>query len=74
MIYLIGTIVIIIGFLMLWKSEWIYQNFGSVDWAETHLTGGTRLFWKLVGIALIVLSFLMMGGVVQSILIRLFVR
>lgn len=74
MLYIFGFIAVALGFLVVWKSEWIYQNFGTVDWAELHLSGGTRLFWKLMGIALIVLSFLVMGGVVQSFLLAVFVR
>lgn len=72
--YLIGTAVIVIGFLCMWKSEWVYQNFGVVAWAEENLSGGTRAFWKLVGLALIVVAFLFMGGFVTNFLTFLFVR
>lgn len=73
--YIFGTIVIVIGFLIIWKSEWLLQNFGRIDWAEEKLgsDGGTRLFYKLVGLAIIFISFLYMGGFVEALLLRVFV-
>lgn len=73
MTYLMGFLVICIGFLFLWKTEWIYQNFGAIDWAESTLSGGTRQFWKIVGLGLIIVAFLFMLGVVQWILLKIFV-
>jgi hypothetical protein len=51
-----------VGALMVIKTEWIVQNFGSSAWAEQHLgtSGGTRLMYKLIGIAVIFVS--MMGA------------
>lgn len=72
--YILGTIIIALGFLITWKSDWIMENFGRIAWAEEHLgtEGGTRLFYKLIGITAIILSFLYMGGVIQSILRAIF--
>ncbi|MBU0598224.1 hypothetical protein KKF61_04515 [Patescibacteria group bacterium] len=72
--YVIGTIVIIIGFLITWKSEWIVNNLGRIAWADNHLgtEGGSRLFYKLIGLAMIILSFMYMGGILQSILGAIF--
>ena len=72
--YFIGIICIGIGFLIMWKSDWIMNNFGRIAWAEEKLgmEGGTRLFYKLIGLAIIILSFLIMTGVVQSILGAIF--
>jgi len=50
------------------------NNFGRIAWAEEKLgmEGGTRLFYKLIGLAIIILSFLIMMGIVQSILGAIF--
>ncbi len=72
--YLVGTIVIIIGFLLVWKADWLMNNFGRIDWAERHLgtEGGTRIFYKLLGVLIIILSFLYMSGALGSILGAIF--
>ncbi len=74
-LWLIG---VAIGFLIVWKSEWLYQNFGTVSWAEQHLgtEGGTRLFYKLFGMVIIIISMLgvsgMLGGLVLGIFGKMF--
>lgn len=72
--YFIGIICIGIGFVIMWKSDWLMNNFGRIAWAEEKLgmEGGTRLFYKLIGLAIIILSFLIMMGIVQSILGAIF--
>jgi hypothetical protein len=71
--WIIGCVVIGIGFLIVLRSEWLYQNLGSIDWAERHLgtEGGSRLFYKLIGIAAILLTFLawtdILGGTLRLI-------
>lgn len=74
--YLFGIIAIFIGFVIIWKSEWLFQQFGRIDWAEIHLgaDGGTRLFYKLLGLAVIIIAFLYMGGFIEGLLISIFVR
>ena len=75
---LIGLVGIVAGFMLVWKAQWIYQNFGSIDWAEMHLgsDGGTRLLWKLIGLGIIVVSTLLMfgfmGGIITGIFSSLF--
>jgi hypothetical protein len=72
---LVMLIGIVLGFLLVWKADWILENFGRVDWAEVKLatSGGTRMFWKLVGLAIILLSLLYYTGCVQSALTFIFV-
>ena len=72
--YIVGIIIIGIGFLITWKSEWLVNNLGRIPWAEQHLgtEGGTRMFYKLLGILIIILSFLFMGGILESILRGIF--
>jgi hypothetical protein len=62
--YFIGTLVIGVGFLLMWKSEWLINNVGRIGWAEQHLgtEGGSRLFYKLIGLLLIVGTFLFWTG------------
>ena len=71
--YLIAFIGIAIGFVVTWKSEWFYEQFGTVSWAELNLSGGTRFFYKLVGLGIILASLLYMSGVIQGILTFVFV-
>ena len=50
----------IVGFILVWKSRWFQENFGSISsWADTHL-GGTNMVFKLIGIVIIFISFLVM--------------
>lgn len=72
--YLFGAIGVAVGFLVTWKSEWFLEQFGHIDWAEEHLgtIGGTRMFWKLLGITIIVLSLLFMTGALQGIILSIF--
>jgi len=55
-------------------SEWFFQNFGRVNWAEEHLgaEGGSRLFYKLLGIIIIFISFLGISGALSGIVISIF--
>lgn len=70
--YLFSFLAIAFGFLIIWKSEWILEQFGRVDWAEANLGGGTRFFWKLVGLGIILLAFLTMSGIVDGMLTAIF--
>lgn len=72
--YLIGFIVIAIGYLIIWKTEWLVSNLGRVEWAEQHLgtEGGTRIFYKLIGIMLIIGAFLAMSGAFNALLKAIF--
>ncbi len=69
--YIFGIIGLIAGFLLIWKANWIVANFGKVEWAEKHLgaEGGTWLFWKLMGILIIIIALLGMSGTLGDILI-----
>ena len=63
-----------LGFLIIWKLEWLYQNFGTVAWAEEHLgtEGGSRLFYKLFGLVLIFISFLGVTGLLGGMILGIF--
>lgn len=72
--YLVGLIVIVVGALLVIKANWFLANFGSIDWAERHLgaEGGTRLFYKLIGIFAILGTFLALSGVLGTIVRSVF--
>lgn len=61
---LIGIFIVIVGALITTKANWIYENLGGVAWAEEHLgtEGGSRLFYKLLGILICILGFLVTSG------------
>ena len=71
---IIGILGVILGAIIVIKSEWFLSTFGRVNWAERHLgaEGGTRLFYKLLGIAVIIISLLIMTGLIGGILTAIF--
>ncbi len=68
--FFLGLLIVIGGFMIAWKSEWILNNFGRIAWAEEHLglEGGTRLFYKLLGIIFIFLGLSVISGLWSDIL------
>lgn len=74
----LGILAIAIGFMIVWKTEWLLNFFGRVNWAEKHLgyEGGTRLFYKLIGILVIFIGIFaatnLLGGIVLAIFKPLF--
>ncbi len=71
---IVGLIGIILGMVFLMRSEWFLANFGRIDWAEIHLgaEGGTRLFYKLLGLVIILVSILIMTGLMEGLLLAIF--
>jgi hypothetical protein len=71
---------VLIGVLLVLKTEWFVQNFGSNAWAEEKLgtSGGTRLLYKLIGIAFIFFGFLAITNLLNSFLVgtlgKIFIR
>ncbi len=72
--YFYSFLAIIIGFLLVKYSNWIVTNFGYIDWAEEHLgtMGGSRLMWKLIGLAFIIGAFLVISGLMNNIVLSIF--
>jgi len=69
-----GFLGLALGFVMVWKANWLVENFGRLSWAEEHLSndGGSRLGWKLIGIGVIILSFLYMFGFLGGLFLSMF--
>ncbi len=67
---LLGIVALAIGFMVVWKANWIYTEFGGVDWADQHLgyEGGSRLFYKLIGMVIIFFGLLSVTGLMDSFL------
>ncbi|HBY73099.1 MAG TPA: hypothetical protein DEG44_00200 [Candidatus Kerfeldbacteria bacterium] len=74
--FLIGIGLIALGAFMLIKSDLLMSWFGRITWAEEKLgaEGGTRIFYKIAGMGLIVLAFLIMSGKIIGILDFIFKR
>jgi hypothetical protein len=74
-----GIAAAVVGLHLVIKTEWYLENFGAIDWAEEKLgtSGGSRTFYKLIGIGIIMIGFLaatnMLGGFVMGTVGRLFV-
>jgi len=60
----------IVGVFAVLKTEWIVQNFGTNAWAENKLgtSGGSRLLYKLIGLVLIFIGFLLITGLYEGFL------
>lgn len=59
-----GLLLCGLGFLVVWKTDWIVSNFGMSDWAESKLgsSGGTRIMYKFIGIFVMFFGMLVMTG------------
>jgi len=68
--YFIGILMVAVGVFLILKTEWFIQNFGTNAWAEEHLgyNGGTRLMYKLIGIAFIFFGFLTITNMINGFL------
>ncbi|HBO99878.1 MAG: hypothetical protein UX17_C0031G0009 [Parcubacteria group bacterium GW2011_GWC2_45_7] len=72
--YIVTIIGVAIGALIVVKSEKLYNIFGAIPWAEQHLgaEGGSRLFYKLIGLAIIFIFLFYVSGFLQDIVIFIF--
>ena len=60
--FLLGLVLACVGFLMIYKNPAFMEFFDRVDWAERNLSGGTRSFYKLLGLIFILLGFVWLTG------------
>jgi len=67
---LLGIIFCLVGTVITFKADWILREFGRTPEAEQYLPfeGGSRFLYKLIGIGIICLGFLIIGGIHISIL------
>jgi hypothetical protein len=73
-VYLWSFIAVVMGTLIIVYTEWIVANFGRVAWAEQHLSteGGTRAFYKVLGVIIILAAFLAITGSLADIITGIF--
>ena len=71
---IIGLIMMVVGFLIVVKSEWMLNNFGRIGFFDQHLgaEGGTRLGYKLIGIFVIFVGFLVFTNMIGGFLLWVF--
>jgi hypothetical protein len=71
---IVGIIGIVVGSIMVIKSEWFLSFFGRINWAEIHLggEGGTRILYKLLGVLAIIISLMIMTGMIEGLLLAIF--
>ncbi|MDP3971168.1 MAG: hypothetical protein Q8P90_05795 [bacterium] len=74
--YLVGVILIVTGVVAIIFTKQLMTWFGRIQWAEDKLgaEGGTQLFYKLLGMGLILLAFMFMSGRLFTIVDWIFVR
>lgn len=71
--YVLALIVVAVGALMVIKTAWFLENFGTSDWAEAKLGGGgSRLMYKLMGLGAIILAILGVTGALGEIILSVF--
>jgi len=71
---IVGIVGTVVGSIMIMRSEWFLSFFGRIDWAEIHLgsEGGTRVFYKLLGMVTILISLMIMTGMIEGLLMAIF--
>ena len=64
----LGAVLVAIGAIITIKSKAMLAAFGRVPWFERHLDleGGSRLFYQLLGVAIVLSGFLIMAGIFQN--------
>ena len=69
--YLLGMLGILIGMILVIKTEWFIRNFGTNEWAEQKFgtSGGTRTFYKLLGILFVFVALAGMTGVLGGLIL-----
>lgn len=62
--YVLALLGVAFGAFMVIKTEWLIQNIGTSEWAESKMgtSGGSRLFYKLIGLAIIFISMMGLTG------------
>lgn len=72
--YIVGLIAIVIGVFLIIKTEWFIENFGTNAWAEEHMgtSGGTRMMYKLVGLAIIFVAMMGVTGLLGNFIMATF--
>ncbi len=70
MFFITGSIISILGALIVIKSEWMLRNFGRMTVFDRFLNaeGGSRLGWKLLGLIIFFIGVLIMTNLINGFL------
>lgn len=73
---IIGLLGISLGLLFAIKNEWFLHNVGRIASVEKYMGsfGGSRLFYQLLGVLIIIFSTLYMTGLLQRMVVGFFQR
>ncbi len=65
----LGLAIMVIGYFLVAKSEKVFEMLGTNDFAEKYLGfGGTRLFYKLIGVLVVFAGIFVATNVASDIL------
>lgn len=66
--FILGPLAIALGIILIIKTEWFIENFGTSAWAEEKMgsNGGTRLLYKLIGLGIIFFAMLAITGLLEG--------
>ena len=72
--YFAFIIGLVVGTWMVIQTEKILNWFGPVEWAEQKfgMYGGSRLFYKMLGLIIIIVSTMMVTGWAQDLIMAIF--
>ncbi len=69
---LLGLLVMAIGFWMVWKTEIVFSWFGVIPFAEEKFgDGGSRFFYKLLGIGTVFIGMFIATNIISDILLSI---
>ena len=73
---IVGLIAVVIGAVLVIKSEWFFVSFGTIPFFDKYLSteGGGRLGYKLIGIFTCIIGFLIMTNLLGGVLLAIFGR
>ena len=67
---ILGLLIAALGYLITRYAHWLVENFGHMQWAESHL-GGSRTAWRLIGVAVTVAGFLIATNLAGALVLAL---
>jgi len=73
---ILGTVLIVVGYILVWQANWFLTNFGAIPSAEKFMRteGGSRLFYKLIGIIFILVGSMHMTGLLEPFMVWVVTR
>ena len=65
----LGLIVMVVGLLIVWKTEIVFSWIGPIGWAERKMgQGQTRMFLKLIGVGVVFVGIFIVTNIISDIL------